>query len=72
MTLMDLAINQIKADNLLRGEEAKVRKLRDATNGLLGLLQLISVREDVSDELREVLRTNHRVEEARRVLEETA
>ena len=39
----------------------------DLLNGcraLLGLLQLISGRDDVSDDLREVLRTNHRVEEA--------
>ena len=45
------------------------KRMREATNGLTGLLQLIAGRPDVSDELRTVLATNHRVEEARVALE---
>jgi hypothetical protein len=33
-------------------------------NGLLGLLQLIRGRDDVNDEVKDVLRTNHRVVDA--------
>ena len=38
-------------------------------NGLVGLADLIERRDDVSDELRTVLRTNHRIVEARALLE---
>lgn len=51
---------------------AAAPELFDALNGLRGLLQLISGREDVTPELREVLRTNHRVQEAERVIFELA
>lgn len=39
--------------------------LLDGCNALLGLLQLISHRFDVSDQLRDVLLTNYRVNEAK-------
>jgi hypothetical protein len=50
--------------------EANVRliaaapELYDGCNALLGLVQLILGRDDLSDELREVLTTNHRIAEA--------
>ena len=47
---------------------AAAPKLADATAGLLGLLQLIANRDDVTAELRDVLNTNHRVVEARAAL----
>jgi hypothetical protein len=43
---------------------AAAPELFDGCNALLGLLQLVSGRDDVTPELREVLRTNHRVAEA--------
>ena len=39
--------------------------LLDGCNALLGLLQLIAGRDDVSPELRDVLATNHRIAEAK-------
>jgi hypothetical protein len=38
--------------------------LYDYVNGLLGLLQLIRGRDDVNAEVKDVLRTNHRVVDA--------
>jgi hypothetical protein len=43
-----------------RGEAALVNALK----GLLGLLQLVASRPDVSPEIREALTTNHRIDEA--------
>jgi hypothetical protein len=43
---------------------AAAPELFDGCNALLGLLQLVSGRDDLTPELREVLRTNHRVAEA--------
>ena len=44
-------------------------KALTALNGLLGLIDLIEGRDDVSDELRGILLTNHRVIDARALLE---
>lgn len=43
---------------------AAAPELLDGCNALLGLLQLVSGRDDLTPELREILRTNHRVAEA--------
>ena len=43
---------------------AAVWDLYDGCNALLGLLQLIRDRDDVSAELAEIIRTSHRVNEA--------
>ena len=40
------------------------QRLVHACNGLLGLVQLVAGRADVSDELRDILSSNHRVIEA--------
>lgn len=42
---------------------AAAPELLDGCNALLGLIQLISGRDDLTPELREVLRTNHRIAE---------
>lgn len=42
---------------------------RRALCGLLGLVDLLLMRRDLPPEVREVLRNNHRVAEARRVVE---
>lgn len=47
---------------------AAAPELLDGCNALLGLLQLVCDRDDVSPALREVLITNHRIEEARAAL----
>jgi hypothetical protein len=44
---------------------AAAPELLDGCKALLGLLELIGGRDDVSTELRDVLATNHRVAEAR-------
>jgi hypothetical protein len=44
---------------------AAAPKLYDGCNALLGLLQLVLGRDDLTPELRYVLETNHRIEEAR-------
>lgn len=43
---------------------AAAPELLDGCNALLGLLQLVSGRDDLTPELREVLRSNHRIAEA--------
>lgn len=47
---------------------AHAPELADALEGVLGLITLIKARDDITPELRETLLTNHRVQEARRVL----
>ncbi len=42
--------------------------LYDGCNALLGLLQLIRDRDDVSDDLAEILSTSHRVKEAEQAI----
>ena len=44
----------------------RAEKAEEFVDGLLGLCQLIAGRDDVTDELRDVLKTNHRVEDARK------
>jgi hypothetical protein len=39
--------------------------LKDGCNALLGLLQLLAARDDVSDDLRKALTSGHRIDEAR-------
>lgn len=46
--------------------------LLDGCNGLLGLIQLISVRDDLTPELREVLETNYRIHDARAAVAKAA
>jgi hypothetical protein len=62
-----VALATIEASKQVADREAD---LLEACNGLLGLLQLISMRPDVSADLREVLRTNHRVVKAQTLLGE--
>lgn len=47
---------------------AAAPELVDGCNALLGLLQLVAGRDDCPEAIREVLRTNHRVDEARAAL----
>ena len=49
---------------------ATATSLADACNDLLGLLQLIASRPDISDELRAVLTDNYRISQARAALAE--
>lgn len=42
-------------------------EIHDALLGMLGLVQLICARDDVSDEVKRALRTNHRYVDARTV-----
>ena len=46
----------------------EIDRLRDALAGLFGLVQLVLSRDDLTEGLRDVLYTNHRVMEAQRVL----
>lgn len=47
-----------------------IERLMDATNGLLGHLQLIGGRDDLPAEIAEVLQSGHRVEEAHAAVDE--
>lgn len=47
---------------------AAAPELLDGCNALLGLLQLVCDRDDLSPSLRDVLTTNHRINEARAAL----
>lgn len=50
-------------------EQARqIRALTDGANALLGLLQLVSARDDMPPAIKDVLQTNHRVQEARDAL----
>jgi hypothetical protein len=44
---------------------AAAPNLKDGCNALLGLLQLLAARDDVSDDLRKALTSGHRIDEAR-------
>jgi hypothetical protein len=50
--------------------QTKLRSaLLDGCNALVGLIQLVSSRDDIPPEVRDILRTNHRVIEAQRAIE---
>jgi len=68
VTLADECVAEMR-DPSRNAPNAGIQALVDACNGLLGLLQLIDGRDDVSAELRDVLRTNHRVVDAIEVVE---
>lgn len=53
---------EIAANGLLG---AAAIDLRDGCSGMLGLVQLLLGRDDLPDEVRLVLQTNHRIEAAR-------
>ena len=70
MSLMDLAINQIKADNLHRSEQAKVKTLREALEALLDDDEL-ALHDRATLQSGRHCSTCQNVANARRVLEET-
>lgn len=53
-----------RAQGALRDARDRLAHLPRTSNAMLGLIQLVSGRDDLTPELREVFRTNHRIGEA--------
>lgn len=74
--LLDALQNERDINHRNTTRELQTQKERDELyhyiNGLLGLLQLIGSRDDVSAELKTVLRTNHRAADAAAYLTQIA
>lgn len=51
---------------------AEVRRLREALAGMVGLVQMLAARDDVSPALRHIMTDNHRFATARAVLGEAS
>lgn len=50
----------------------KIERLRDGCNAMLGLVQMLLDRDDLTPEVRMVLETSHRVHEARAAISHAA
>jgi hypothetical protein len=69
MTGVDEALETMsEAGEKIRALRQRNQDLRDALAGLIGLIVMVRHRDDVSPELRDVLRLNHRISEAHATL----
>ena len=70
MASVDEAVETMKrAGVLIEHQRERVQELRDALAGMIGLIQMVRNRNDVSLDLHTVLTTNHRLVTASEVLD---